>query len=127
MSTGRKHNAINIIELYFKGSANGWNDVMHECYINHDMSRLAKLMYALQAGMDDAAKAKLNNEKITVFYIRLLKSIEKTARAIIRDRHPNPRDNPLFAKNPELCEKKYLEMKRKRDHELELFMRKSSY
>jgi hypothetical protein len=74
--------------------------------------------------MDDVAKAKLNDEKIILWFIRLNRSLENTAKKIIRIKHPMPHDNPLLAKD---FSKDKLETKRKRDAELQLFFRNSSY
>jgi hypothetical protein len=118
---------INLLELYAKGSTNGWNEFLNDCLNKQDTNRLAKVMRAIQIGMDEVVKLRLNEEKVCIFYIRLLKSIENTLRAILRKKYPNPRDNPLFNKNKDLLEKKWHEIKIKRDQEFEAFLRKSSF
>jgi hypothetical protein len=117
--------SINLLELYFKGSDNGWNDFLTAALKARDVKRLAKVRRALQVGMDDLTKQKLDNEKIHVFFVRLTKSIEDTLRAILRDKYPNPLDDPRFDRAT--AEKRWLEIKRKRDHEFELFLRKASF
>lgn len=120
----RKFEAINLMALYAKGSANGWNEFLNECRVNRDINRLAKVKYQIQAGMDDLAKGKLNTDEIDVWFIRLCKSIEDTAKKIIRERNPLPGDNPLTSKE---AAAKHLGVKRARDFELAKFLRDSSY
>jgi hypothetical protein len=120
----RKFEAINLMALYAKGSHNGWNEFLNECLANHDINRLAKVKYQIQAGMDDLAKGKLNTSEIDVWFVRLCKSIEDTAKKIIRQRHPLPGDNPLLKKEIQQAQ---LDVKRKRDYELAKFLRDSSY
>jgi hypothetical protein len=79
--------------------------------------------------MDDLVKAKLNTEPINIWFCRIVKSLENTARQIIRIKHPLPQDNPLWIKDhARLKEHKTLEqVKKHRDFELAKFFRYSSY
>lgn len=120
----RKFEAINLMALYAKGSVNGWNEFLDECFQSQDINRLAKVKYQIQAGMDDLAKGKLNTPEIDVWFVRLCKSIENTAKKIVRLRHPLPGDNPLASKE---AAAKHLAVKRQRDQELANFLRNSSY
>jgi hypothetical protein len=114
---------IDLLKLYAKGSANGWNEFLTDCLNKQDINRLAKIRRELQAGMADLAKMKLNNEEINVWFLRLCKSTENTAKQIIRLKHAMPGDNPLIAsKYPDR-----LSAKRARDRELQDFLRRSSY
>ncbi len=119
-----RRDGIDLLKLYTKSDNVSWNAMLTRCVDNKDINTLAKIRRELQIGMANIAAKKLNNEDINVWYLRLLKSIEKTARQIIRIRHPLPGDNPLLAKNygPD-----WLEVKRKRDKELMQFMSRSSY
>ena len=123
----RQTEGIDLLKLYSLGSNNGWNQFLDECLANHDVNRLKKTMRGIQVGMDNATKLKLPDDKIANFYVRLLKSLENTMKAILRQKYPNPRDNPKFAHDPAMAEKKWLEIKRKRDQEFESFLRKSSF
>lgn len=88
-----------------------------------NINELAKIRYQIQAGMDDLAKAKMNDEKMITFYIRLLKSLENTAKQVLRLKHPMPGDNPLIAnKYPDK-----LAAKRARDQEWAKFLHRSAY
>ena len=119
----RKHDSIDLMKLYSQGDNKSWNRMLTRCYESKDINALGMMRYQLQAGMDDLAKKKLNDDKMNLWYIRLLRSIEQTAKKIIRIKHPLPGDNPLIAKK----HFDYLEQKRKRDAELKAFMEKSSY
>lgn len=119
----RKFEAIDLMKLYSSGSHKGWNKTLTDLHARLDINGLAKLRYQIQAGMDDLAKKKLNHEEIIIWYLRLIKSIEHTAKKIIRTKNPLPGDDPLKAKNfPN-----HLAIKRKRDQELDNFLNKSNY
>ena len=137
----RKYEAIDLMKLYTKGSSNGWNQELSKLYSAHDLNGLGKLLYRIQAGMDDLAKKKLNTEQIDVWFMRLTASIEKTARKIIREQYPMPGDAKpidLSMGKKVLQEKRYqnkylkmhkdpLEAKRARDSALADFLRNASY
>lgn len=112
------------MKLKALGSANGWNEFLDDCVLKLDIERLAKVRYQIAAGMDDLAKKKMNTEEMNLFFIRLNRSLENTARQIVRKRVPLPQDDPLEAKN---WSNKYLEAKRKRDQELTAFLKRSAY
>lgn len=126
--TTRKYDSIDIMKLWAQGSANGWNEFLSDCSNGNDINKLARMRYSLQAGMDDLTKIKMNDEKMSVFYMRLLKSVENTAKQIIRKLYPMPHDAPTIhgikSKKKPLSA---LEAKRRRDKELELFLIKSSF
>lgn len=115
--------AIDLLTLYAKGDLKLWNSFLNECFLNLDVNRLADTRRRLQAGMDNAAKKKMNSEEIILFYIRLNRSIENTAKAIVRKRNPLFSDKP---NNVKLAEKEK-EIKSRRQLELAEFFKKSSY
>lgn len=121
--TTKKYDEFDLLKLYSSGSYKGWNEYLNNCYHANNINSLASMRYALQAGMDKLARQKLNDEKMSVFYLRLMKSVEDTAKKIIRKVHPLPTDNPLIAKQ----NLDTLAIKRRRDAELELFFKNSSY
>jgi hypothetical protein len=124
----RKYESIDLLSLYTNGSTNGWNDFLNKCVVNMDINSLAKVRYQIQAGMDDLAKLKLNSDPIVVWYCRLVRSLENTARQIIRIKHPLPQDNPLWIKDPNQKDlKTFADVKKDRDFELAKFFRSSSY
>lgn len=121
----RKHESIDLMKLYSQGSANGWNEFLTHCFNKKDINALARMRYSIQAGMDDVAKKKLNTDDINSWFCRIIKSIEITAKRIIKVKHPLPGDNPLIAKKLEYIDAKII--KKKRDQELAKFMASSSY
>ena len=121
----RKHQAVDLMKLYSQGSTNGWNEFLNQCYETDNINRLARMRYAVQAGMDDLAKKKLNTDDMNAWFCRITKSLERTAKQIIKKKYPLPGDNPLLAKKAEY--KDLHQIKRKRDKELADFMRASSY
>lgn len=122
----RKYEAIDLMRLFTSGSHVGWNEFLNTCVINLDINQLAKTRYQIQAGMDDLAKANLNSETIVKEFIRWDKSLIDTAKKIIRIRHPLPHDVIILNDGIERTQTA-LDAKRKRDAEVEDFLRKSAY
>ena len=79
--------SIDVIKLYTLGSQKGWNEFLTKCYNNLDINSLARVMRELQIGMSEAATKKITDEKIEVFYLRLIRSLEITAKRIIKIKH----------------------------------------
>jgi hypothetical protein len=119
----RKYPAIDIVELYSKGHYHHWNSFLTSCYRNHDVERLKAALYGIQAGMTDAVDKKVSSAELGVFFIRLQRSLEQTAKKIFREKYPHPADDPLTAQ----FYTKHLEAKRKRDRAFEDFIRESSF
>ena len=126
LSNNRKWPALPILDLYAKGNSTGWNALLTTALSKHDLTGLAKLLYGLQAGMADLVKGKMATEELTTWFIRMQKSIENTARQIVREKYPNPMDHGVNAKGPD-AHRKAVDAKRKRDNELEQFFRRSSF
>lgn len=126
----RKYEALDLLKIYFSQPGaefrhtKDWNSFLTLCYKNKNINALMIMRYRLQAGMDDVAKQKLNTEEISVFYLRLMRSVEITARKILREKHKNPNDNPDNKINFTLDT---LAAKRKRDAEFADFMHRSAY
>lgn len=120
-----KHNGIDILELYSKGDPYKWNAFLDKCVEDKNINRLADTLRELQVGMAELAKKKLNTEDINNQFARWTRSIDQTAKKIIRQLHPLPQDNPLIAKKKEFVDQ--AKIKRQRDDELEKFLRRSSY
>jgi hypothetical protein len=126
----RKHEGIDIMKLYSQGNQTSWNKMLTRCFDNQDINTLAKIKYQLSVGMDDLAKLKLNSDDINVQFVRWVRSLEITAKRIIKKKHPMPGDNLSLSnlQNDDPSFKlKALTAKRKRDEELREFLRKSSY
>lgn len=120
----RKFEAIDLAKLYALGSANGWNEILNDRAARQDIAGLAKLRYQIAAGMDDLAKKNLNTEEMILWFIRLNRSIENTARKVLREKYPLPEDNPLDLANRTAATG---DMKKKRDDELARFLKRSAY
>jgi len=93
-----------------------WNNWLSKCEKTQDISELIKVRYGLQVGMTDLVKKKLDDPAIREMFLRWCSSIERTARKIINKKHPIPVDTL-----------KGMAAKKKRDHEIEVFLRKSSF
>ncbi len=120
----RKHDGIDLIKLYALGSNKGWNKYLTECYEKLDINALGKLKYQIAVGMTDMAKAKLNTPAHDVWFVRLVRSIEITAKRIIKVRNPLPGDDAFL--NIKIRESTH-EIKKKRDRELAKFLKDSSF
>lgn len=120
----RKYEPIDLMKLYSKGSNNGWNEMLTDCTLKGDINKLAKIKYQIAVGMTDLAKGKLNTPEIDVWFVRLIRSLELTAKRIIKAKHPLPGDNPLIALK---IRESVHDIKKKRDGELAKFMRDSSF
>lgn len=119
------HVSIDILKLYSQGNAKKWNEYLTLCAKNKDINSIARTLRELQIGMKELVSKGLNNDSISTQFVRWVMSLEKTAKLIIRLRNPMPQDNPLIAKDIQY--KHTLEVKRKRDKELAIFLKESSY
>lgn len=123
-----KYDSIDLMQLYSRGDVDKWNRMLNDHMTRRDANGLSKIWYGMQRGMDDLAKHGHNTAKVCYWYLRCLNSLEKTMRAILRARHPNPYNDP---KSAALCkaekDKKWLEVKRRRDAELAVLMKKISF
>lgn len=116
---------ISIIEIYSHSNADQWNQFLSKCAAKGNINLLAETRTALQKDMDSLARQKLNSDSICVFYIRLIRSLEQTAKFILRKKYPNPlhgKPNPA----PEDVAK-WNQVKKFRAQELEKFLQSKSY
>lgn len=126
----KKHDGIDLMKLYTLGSANGWNEFLHKCYKNKNIDDLAKVKYQISVGMDNLAKQKLNTNDINNWFARCIRSLEITAKKIIKLKYPNPLDTMISTDLSKLSvfeKEKITKNKRQRDEALKEFFRKSSY
>jgi hypothetical protein len=119
----RKPDAIDLVKLQAKSSHKEWNDFLTCCLKKHDLNKLALTRNRLQRGMNLAVKQKLSTTKLEHLFIRLQLSIENTMKQIIRKKYPNPCDDPRIASKHQ----DVVELKRKRDLELERYLRKTAF
>ena len=118
----RKWPGIDLMKLRSTYSIEDWNLFLDNCLNKRDINRLTQVMYGLQVGMDDLAKQKLNTDEICVWFTRLIRSVEKTVKSILREKYPLPND-----KNNKENLQKYITLKRKRDSELNDFLIRSRF
>lgn len=97
-----------------------WNNWLKRCLKNQDLNELIKVRYGLQVGMDDLYKSGLSTPAIAEMFVRWQKSIDNTARQIIKRKHKITRAiaTDYF---------KALEEKRRIDVAFECFLRDSSF
>ena len=117
---GKSHLKIDLLNLYATTTAQEWNKFLAVCKKRLDLQTLEHTLYGVQLGMDDLVNKKLNTEKMSIWFVRIQRSIEKTMRDIIREKNPNPLDNPLNADK----HMAHLGDKRHRDHQIEQFLKK---
>lgn len=125
-----RHDGIDIMKLYTQGNTKSWNDMLDSCTAALDINRIAQIKRELQIGMSNLEKLKLNTNDINVQFVRWTRSLELTAKRIIKKKHPMPGDNLMITNLQEddsNFKLKALNAKRKRDEELREFLRKSSY
>jgi hypothetical protein len=126
----RKQEGIDIMKLMTFGSHKGWNEFLDKCYKNNNINELARVKYQISVGMTDLAKTNLNTEEINVQFVRWVRSLEITARKIIKKMYPMPtdsisRDELALISNDDKT--KIQKAKRARDAALAEFLRKSSF
>lgn len=127
----RKWSAIDLYALYANSNSSDWNKAMAECVAKKDVTRLQKLLYGIQVGMDNIVKNKMASDKIHSFFIRLQRSLENTAKIVFRSLYPSPLDDPQRASQIKKTQpkefEKWLKIKRKRDQELEKWRKGASF
>ncbi len=84
----RKYPSIDIMKLYAKADNVAWNAFLTRSLKNKDIQGLVSILYGLQAGMKDLADTGMESERLSVFFIRLERSIEKTIQKIYRGVKP---------------------------------------
>lgn len=123
----RKWPAIDVIRLYSRGDAAGWNQMLTEMLVRQDVQGITKTLYGIQAGMADAGKTGVVDDKMAKWFLRAQRSLENTAKKIFRAKYPSPLDRP--SPGPSSIEGigKELAAKRKRDQALEAFLREARF
>lgn len=95
-----------------------WNRWLSLCLKTRNLSELMKMLYGLQAGMDDLAKKNMATPEIVDMWIRWCRSIEKTATKIIILKNPIPMDGD---------QQKVALAKKQRNAEIEKFLMESAF
>jgi hypothetical protein len=123
MSFVRKKQSIDILKLYTTSNYGEWNVFLYKCLLKNDVTKLMDTRQRLQIGMDDLTKKNFNTEKISIFFIRLQRSIDKTLKEIYRREF----DNPLYNPNNKSMYDEFIDDKRKKDNDLEKIILSGSY
>ena len=92
MST-RKHPNISILSIRERFCPADWIAFLTNYYNKRDIIGLGKALYGIQADMSDLTKQGMNDASLVNFFIRLQRSIEDTARRILKLKYPSPLDN----------------------------------
>ncbi len=80
---------IDLIKLYTEGTTEKWNAFLTDCLEKNQIERLVQTRKGLQIGAKTLANNKMNSPKMNEFFIRLNRSIEITAKKIIKKLHPD--------------------------------------
>ena len=119
--------AIDLMLLYTRSDWKLWNRTLWKHYSRGDVSGLVRLRKRMQLGMDKLVKAKLNDEKICIWFIRTQRSIENTIKEILRSKLSNPLDYSDTGNLDPIDVIRAQTDKRARDQEIEKFLRRESY
>jgi hypothetical protein len=114
---------IDIMTLYAKSDTKQWNAFLTECLKTQDITRLTTVRYRLQLGMNELFKKRLETEKISLFFIRLQRSIENTLKQIYRFKNPNP----LYNNKDKTQYKEFIDDKRQHNNEFERYLRRNNF
>lgn len=123
MINKRKYPAIDILAFYANNDNKKWNKFLYYCLKKRDVKKLTQMLYGFEAGMDDLAKKNLNTGKIVSFFHRIQRSIELTIKEIWREEF----QNPLYDPSNSHLKDKFIDDKREKDHNLELFLKKNRF
>lgn len=114
---------IDVLRFYTEVDYKRWNEFLLNCYRKADVNKLLTMRNAFQQGMNDVVKQKLESEKLSIFFIRIQRSIENTLKQIYRDKNPNPLYDPL---NKDVHQR-FAEDKKRKQKELEELIRRHNY
>jgi len=115
---------IDLMKLYTESTTDKWNCFLDDCFNKRNIERLMNTRCGIQVGMDTLVKNKLNSPQMCEWFVRINRSIEITAKKIIKILNPMPTDSGSKSK---IATAQWIEAKRRRDQEFEAFMLKSSY
>lgn len=124
MAKARKSEAIDILKLYSQSNYIEWNRFLTEAKQKRDVNGLTDIYRRLQMGMDNLVQQKLNTEKVGQLFLRLQRSLELTIRDIHRTINPNPLFNAVDKSGHTA---QALADKRRKQSELETFLKKARY
>lgn len=125
------HEGVDLLALYSKANSSEWNKFLTLSLKNEDLNGLGLMRRRIQIGMNNLVKQRLDSPKMNEFFLRLQRSIENTAKQVLRRKHPSPLDSPDSAKKLQIDDTKaflkHHAAKKKRDQEFERFLRDASF
>ena len=106
-----------------------WEEFLMKCRNENDLEKLKKTLYGIQAGMDLLVRQHLSGQKINEIFASMTRSIETTAKKILRKKYPSLLDEGMVNAN-DISQQK-LESdhanKRKRDLEFQRFLKEARF
>lgn len=123
--TQRKWPEIDVVKLYVNVDHQTWNRYLSHLLKTENIEEIKKTLYGIQSGMAKASSKKMTDKKMTLWFVRVQKSLHDTAKMIFRKKYPHPLDNPENAKNSEHLG--FIDIKRKRDGEFQKFLKDVSF
>lgn len=92
-----KHDDSLILGIYLKSDEKEWNKFLFACLAYRDMTKLLTVRKELQKDMANLAKRKMNFDKVNTLFLRLTRSIEKSAKQLWNEAYLKP-DMPISQK-----------------------------
>lgn len=96
-----------------------WNAFLTKCLNSSNSNLLLRQFREIQKGMDDLVKQKLNDQKMTSFFVRLQRSLENTLWSIWLKNNPRPTEPMAYLR--------WKERKKTAREELTTHIRKESF
>ena len=85
-NTGRKHEAVDLIKLYAECDSGKWNAFLTKHAQSGNINELGRMLYGIQAGIVDLENKKMNTEKLTIWYCRLVGSLKRTIMDVMKSK-----------------------------------------
>lgn len=122
----RKFESIDPIKLYCGLKRKDWKLLLENSMNKRSAQNLVKWRYGLQAGLHEANRSgKITSEKIDIWVIARLKDLENAMKYILKERYPNPMDDPRNVGTEFAA--KATAAKRIRDREFQKFLMESNF
>lgn len=121
----RKYQTLDVVRMYATLTADHWASCLKKAYLSGSIEKLMSWRYGMQAGLADANRNGLSDEKLNNWVIKRLMNIEKCARLIIKRKNPIPKINPKAGDLESLHKAKVA--KKKRDREFSDFLMRSNF
>jgi hypothetical protein len=122
--------------MYARLTKEQWKGCLESAALSGNVNKLKAWRYGMQAGLSDAIKKGIKDEKLDFWVIKRCRDLEKMMRYILKQKYPMPGDKVIPKiltghKNNMGKRKDYsmsaIEAKRRRDLELEKYLKDSSF